>query len=349
MYTFLKICGIINCIILPEVSFDLRTLGAMLVMFLLLILLPQAAWAAEQAETDAYFVSAQLDGRGLSSSVTVLIENRTKDTLTFLLRDIALNGECTGSTDEWEVPPGSFTRSLAFRRKSLAPVTVCDLALAVATEEGATPEEILLSICPYGESDVRRPELSDHMDGLAALDNDTAALVILSPADRQSSDKTLWLLNKTDQLLRVRLDSVPAAGDGSAVTIVLQALPRTAQYAALPLPERTMFTMTGYLNGSGDRAVFSAYYDYDPFDPVPAATMVPKVTPRPRLGTVTIRRSGAVNVREGDSTDAKKIGSAKAGQSYACYGISASGWYLIRLEDGTEGYVTNTLTTFKRE
>ena len=39
---------------------------------------------------------------------------------------------------------------------------------------------------------------------------------------------------------------------------------------------------------------------------------------------------------------------AKAGKTYPCYGISLAGWYLIRLEDGTEGYVTNTLTTLQR-
>ena len=132
----------------------------------------------------------------------------------------------------------------------------------------------------------------------------------------------------------------------------MQALPATGQFASLtlpePLPDVLLLTLTGYSSAQRDRPAFRTTYEYRLSAPVPVTTLAPVNTPPAQIGTVTIRRSGAVNVREKDTTDSKKIGSAKAGKTYPCYGISLAGWYLIRLEDGTEGYVTNTLTTLQR-
>ena len=136
------------------------------------------------------------------------------------------------------------------------------------------------------------------------------------------------------------------------IGLTMQALPATGQFASLtlpePLPDVLLLTLTGYSSAQRDRPAFRTTYEYRLSAPVPVTTLAPVNTPPAQIGTVTIRRSGAVNVREKDTTDSKKIGSAKAGKTYPCYGISPAGWYLIRLEDGTEGYVTNTLTTLQR-
>ena len=106
--------------------------------------------------------------------------------------------------------------------------------------------------------------------------------------------------------------------------------------------------MAGTGNGDALEPEFTVRYLYDTQAPVSAPTMAPTATPTPRvIGTVTIRKSGAVNVRERDTTESAKIGSAKAGAVYPCLSISPNGWYQIELADGTIGYVTNTLTTFK--
>ena len=59
---------------------------------------------------------------------------------------------------------------------------------------------------------------------------------------------------------------------------------------------------------------------------------------------VRIRESGAVNVRSAPSADSKRIGIAKAGGTYSYISTAQNGWYRIRLEDGTEGYVSNKVS-----
>ena len=111
----------------------------------------------------------------------------------------------------------------------------------------------------------------------------------------------------------------------------------------------TAFRIAGYQPGS-DLPLFQTEYVLDALTPRSVPTMRPTAAPGPvQIGTVTIRKSGDVNVREEGNTKAKKLGSAKAGASYPCYGVSGTGWYLIELEDGTRGYVTNSYSTLKRE
>ncbi len=244
-------------------------------------------------------------------------------------------------------------QSFSFRRDALTPVTVCDLGLAVYSASDELLIEETLSTFPYGESNVRRPSLTDFPNAAVALDSDAASLMFLAPSRMQDGERILWLFNKTENLLRLRIDRVLADGKLTDISLIMQALPRTGQYAELllpdPLPTIISLTLTGYTSEKQDQPVFIETYEYCLSGPVSVPTVVPVNTPVPQIGTVTIRRSGPVNLRDSDSTSAKKIGSAKAGQTYPCYGISPAGWYLIRLEDGTEGYVTNTLTTFQRK
>ena len=64
------------------------------------------------------------------------------------------------------------------------------------------------------------------------------------------------------------------------------------------------------------------------------------------IGKVRIREGTPVHVRETGSTEGKRVGGAKGGMIYDCVGIAPSGWYGIRLEDGTIGYVSNKLAVW---
>lgn len=55
---------------------------------------------------------------------------------------------------------------------------------------------------------------------------------------------------------------------------------------------------------------------------------------------VRIDSKGSVNVRIAGNVDSERIGTAQTGNMYPLLGISSSGWYKIRLEDGTEGYIS---------
>ena len=319
----------------------------------MILLFCTGACASERFETAEYAVELSLSGSGLTSTVTLSLDNRSSGHLTLLVRDIALNGECTGFTAEYDAGPGRLERSVSFRRVAMMPVTVCDAGIALFGPDGSLLKEETLTVLPYGVSSVTRPSLTDFPDAAVALDNEAASLLILPPSTAQPARRVLWLCNKSDALLRLRLSPILSDGKQTGLDLTLQALPQTGQYAELllpdPLPDRLTFSVSGYLAGQGEQPAFQETYDYRLSSPVSVPTMVPVNTPPPQIGTVTIRKSGAVNVRESDKTSAKKIGSAKAGMTYPCFGVSPAGWYLIRLEDGTEGYVTNTLTTFQRQ
>ena len=87
------------------------------------------------------------------------------------------------------------------------------------------------------------------------------------------------------------------------------------------------------------------------YTPLPAATAAPTVAPlaaTPAQGytagqTVTIRRSGDVNVRKNPAYSSDRVGLAKAGRTYALLETAENGWYKIRLTDGREGYVSPKL------
>ena len=327
-----------------------RILGGLLLAALLCLL---TACAEESFESADCAISVSLSGRGLTSTVTLRFENRTAAPLTLLVRDIALNGECTGYTARYEAAPGATERAVSFRRSALAPVTACDVGVAVLNADNGALCETTLRVCPYGESAARLPGLADFPDATAAMDNELASLAILPGPDGLPNQRVLWLFNKSDQLLRLHIDRILADGQLTETALVVQALPHTGQYAELtlpaPIPATLTLSLNVYLAADGDTPALRETYAYRPLNPVSVSTMVPVNTPRPQIGTVTIRKSGPINVREGDSTDTKKVGSAKAGKTYPCFGVSPNGWYLIRLEDGTEGYVTGTLSTLQRQ
>ena len=331
---------------------SLRNASILLGSVLLALLLSASALADSRYETADYSAEMSLTGHGLTSTVTISLENRTAAPVTLLLRDIAFNGECTGYSARFEVPAGQTSRSVSFRRADLSPITVCDAGIAILGADGNVLSEETLTVLPYGERGVKRPALTDFAGAVAAYDDEAASLLVLAPETKDARQRTLWFYNKSDRLMRLRIDGVLADGQLTDIGLTMQALPATGQFASLTLPESLpdvlLLTLTGYSSAQGDRPAFRTTYEYRLSAPVPVTTLAPVNTPPVQIGTVTIRRSGAVNVREKDTTDSKKIGSAKAGKTYPCYGISPAGWYLIRLEDGTEGYVTNTLTTLQR-
>ena len=331
----------------------MRKARVLLCGFLMLLLLCSCAGASEQFSNADCTAELLLSGRGLTSTVTLSFENRTVRPLKLMIRDVAFNGECTGYTDAFTADPGRMVKSFSFTRSSLVSVTVCSLGFAVFDTDEKLLAEETLSTFPYGESGVRRPVLTDFPNAAVALDGEPASLLILAPAQAQDGKRILWLYNKTDCLLRLRIDRILSDGSLTDLSLTVQALPRTGQYAELvlpnPLPAVVSMELTGYTSDKHDQPAFRENYEYRLISPVSVPTVVPERTPAPQIGTVTIRKSAPVNVRDGDNTSAKKIGSAKAGNTYPCYGISPAGWYLIRLEDGTEGYVINTYTPFTRQ
>ena len=351
VYDFFKLWYDVEADLIPKEVIARMRQAAMLVSALILaIVLCTAAGASERTENSDCAAELLLSGRGLTSTVRIRFENRTQAPLTFIIRDIALDGECTGYTDQFECPPGEQTRTVSFRRDSLDPVTSCDAGVAVLDGDGKLLYEEALTILPYGESRVKRPSIIDFPGAAVALDTDEVSLQIL-PADEGAGTRVLWLFNKSGQTLRLQADRILADGQLTGLSLTMQALPLTGQFAELrlpdPLPKTLTFSLAGYTAGN-EKPLFRETYEYLLSAPVSVPTQIPLNTPVPQIGTVTIRKSGAVNVRESDTTESRKIGSAQAGMTYPCFGVSPAGWYLIRLDDGTEGYVTNTLTTLKR-
>ena len=320
-----------------------------LAVFLLLIFISASALALSG---DDITVDIALSGRGLTSTVAFHIDSRAQEEASLRILDIAFNGECTGTQEILAVQPGSTQKSLSFTRSQLLPVTQCTITYQLLDKAGKVIGSYTKEIYPYGSSAARKPQISDYPDATVAYDGEDASLLILKPSPA-SGERTLCLLNKTVSIMRMRIDHVYADGMMTDISLMIQALPWTVQFAVLtlpdPLPDIVSMSLSAYTDDAPEQVLVSGTYEYRLASPVSAPTMVPVNTPVPRIGTVVVRKSGPVNVREADNTSARKVGSAKAGQSYPCYGISPAGWYLIRLEDGTQGYITNTLSTLQRD
>lgn len=78
-------------------------------------------------------------------------------------------------------------------------------------------------------------------------------------------------------------------------------------------------------------------------DNVPAATPEPVTTEK--CTEKVMWATGTVNVRENGSTSYKKVGSLKAGEQVTVTGTDSTGWYEIRLQDGTVGHVSDKYLT----
>lgn len=96
---------------------------------------------------------------------------------------------------------------------------------------------------------------------------------------------------------------------------------------------------TGEESGSG-LAFLTPLPKWTPL-PTPRTTPRPTATKAPYIGTVSIRKSGYMSVREGSSSDSTIIFRVHYGERYLCTGVDRNGWYAILLPTGDIGYVTN--------
>ena len=78
-------------------------------------------------------------------------------------------------------------------------------------------------------------------------------------------------------------------------------------------------------------------------DNAPAATPEPVTTEK--CTEKVMWATGTVNVRENGSTSYKKVSSLKAGEQVTVTGTDSTGWYEIRLQDGTVGHVSDKYLT----
>ena len=78
-------------------------------------------------------------------------------------------------------------------------------------------------------------------------------------------------------------------------------------------------------------------------DNAPAATPEPVTTEK--CTEKVMWATGTVNVRENGSTSYKKVCSLKAGEQVTVTGTDSTGWYEIRLQDGTVGHVSDKYLT----
>ena len=60
-------------------------------------------------------------------------------------------------------------------------------------------------------------------------------------------------------------------------------------------------------------------------------------------GHVLITHNGTVNVRKASDKNSQKVGSAYSGSTYEYLEIASNGWYKIRLDDGTIGYISGKM------
>lgn len=335
----------------------------LLILLALCLLLPAARaedtpTAADCAGTD-YTVNAVLTSSGLRAALTVTFKNTGKDVAVLLVRNVALDGECTDTSFTLEAAPGRTARKrVLWQKEALGSLTAVEV-WAEVSREGAPAEQCLLSIFPLGEQKAVRRFLSNGEQAVAAYDDQNAGVFFTrlnAPSVLKQTGLTFewYLLNKSDRPMRFVLTAL----GGDQAPTVCDVLPHTVAYVpdrveAQALGDiaapRVTFRAAGYLTGS-DLPLFQTEYELNPSAPRSVPTVKPTATPGPyRIGTVTIRKSGDVNVREEDSTKSRKLGSAKAGTSYPCYGVSKNGWFLIELPDGTRGYVTNSYATLIRD
>lgn len=80
---------------------------------------------------------------------------------------------------------------------------------------------------------------------------------------------------------------------------------------------------------------------------VPVEQANPEPTEPTIIGYVRIRKEGTVNVREESNPYCRRVGIADPDTVYPCVGIAENGWYQIQLRDGTIGYVSNKMSTFR--
>ena len=107
---------------------------------------------------------------------------------------------------------------------------------------------------------------------------------------------------------------------------------------------------TEYYQEFKDAGLVSAEYEL-PRNSTKAASNdnTPAATPEPVTTEKCMEKAmwatGAVNVRENGSTSYKKVGSLKAGEQVTVTGMDSTGWYEIRLQDGTVGHVSDKYLT----
>ena len=77
----------------------------------------------------------------------------------------------------------------------------------------------------------------------------------------------------------------------------------------------------------------------------PEAAATPEPVTTEKCTEKIMWATGTVNVRENGSTSYKKVGSLKAGEQVTVTGTDSTGWYEIRLQDGTVGHVSDKYLT----
>lgn len=79
--------------------------------------------------------------------------------------------------------------------------------------------------------------------------------------------------------------------------------------------------------------------------PVDSTTSIPKEVTTNKCDEKIMWAKSQVNVRENGSTDYKKVGSLQANEQVTVTGIDSTGWYEIRMADGTVGHVSDKYLT----
>ena len=77
----------------------------------------------------------------------------------------------------------------------------------------------------------------------------------------------------------------------------------------------------------------------------PEAVATPEPVTTEKCTEKVMWATGTVTVRENGSTSYKKVGSLKAGEQVTVTGTDSTGWYEIRLQDGTVGHVSDKYLT----
>ena len=77
----------------------------------------------------------------------------------------------------------------------------------------------------------------------------------------------------------------------------------------------------------------------------PEAAATPEPVTTEKCTEKIMWATGAVNVRENGSTSYKKVGSLKTGERVTVTGTDSTGWYEIKMQDGTVGHVSDKYLT----